>query len=211
MKKEYTKSQKIKVCREILKNTKLIVDKKHEKWLIENVLSNHVDWDIKVGVGIDHLEVMPDGYGWKCFKIVRTDNTSTDISFMAALKPRTKKQDLMKACRTAVIPIKNKVRNEVVLPYTCPITGTIITDIDNIHIDHYNHTFEIVFEMWIADKNIDELHNKINKQTTGVDNGTRTYFVDDNIINDFIDFHNRNTHLRAISKKANLSMGRNSK
>lgn len=201
----YSKNDKIKICRHILYNTKSVIDKKYESWIIKNVLSNHIDWDIKKGVGIDHLEVGSDGYGGKCFFIVRTDGSSTDISFMAALKPRTKKQDLMKACRTAVIPIKNKVRDEVELPYTCPITGEIITDMKNIHIDHYNHTFETVFDMWIANKDIDELHKKINKQTPDVDNGTITYFVDETINEDFIEFHNKNTHLMAISKKANLS------
>ena len=209
--KEYSKTEKIKVCRHILYNTKRVVNKKHEDWIIKNVLSKHVDWDIKKGVGVDHLEVGPDGYGGICFFIQRVDGTSTDISFMAALRPHTKKHDLMKACRSAVRPITNKVKDEVKLPYTCPITGVVITDIKDIHIDHYDHTFETVFDMWIADKNIDELFKSINKQTPDVDNGTCTYFVDDSINEDFINFHNKHTHLRAVSQKANLSTLRKQK
>jgi hypothetical protein len=59
--------------------------------------------------------------------------------------------------------------------------------------------------MWISDKDIDELYNKTNKSVSGVNSGTHSYFVDENIIADFIEFHNKNTHLRAVSKRANLS------
>jgi hypothetical protein len=49
------------------------------------------------------------------------------------------------------------------------------------------------------------LYNKTNKSVSGVNSGTHSYFVDENIIADFIEFHNKNTHLRAVSKRANLS------
>jgi len=203
--RELTKADKRKICRHVLYNTKLVVDKKHEKWLIKNVFMYHPDWDEKKGEGVDHLEVGSDGYGGKCFFIIQIDGWKEDISFEAALRPRTKKSYINKACRTAILPIKNKVRDSIEFPFICPITGKEITDIREIHIDHYDEPFDVVFNMWISDKDIDELYNKTNKSVSGVNSGTHAYFVDENIIADFIEFHNKNTHLRAVSKRANLS------
>lgn len=200
-----TKASKRKICRYILYNTKLEVDKKYGKWLIENVFKYHPDWDEKQGEGIDHLEVGPDGYGGKCYYVVQTDGWKEDISFEAALRPRTKKSYVNKACRTAILPIKNKVRDSIEFPFTCPITGEVITNIREIHIDHYDEPFDVVFNMWIADKDIDELYSKTNKNVSGVNSGTHAYFIDEDIIADFIEFHNKHTHLRAVSRRANLS------
>lgn len=203
--KVYSKADKRKVCRAVLYSTRQVVNEKHAKWLVDNVFMYHPEWDEKQGVGVDHFEVGPDGYGGKCFYIVQTDGWKEDISFEAALRPRTKKTYVNKACRTAVIPIKNKIRDEIEFPFTCPITGEIITDIRGIHIDHYDEPFDTVFNMWLEDKDIDVLYDSTNKQTSGVNSGTHAYFVDEDIIADFIEFHNKHTHLRAVSKRANLS------
>lgn len=203
--KVYSKADKRKVCRYVLYNTKSVVNENHANWLINNVFMFHPEWDEKQGVGIDHLEVGSDGYGGKCFYIIQTDGWKEDISFEAALRPRSKKSYINKACRTAVLPIKNKIRDNIEFPFTCPITGEVITDINGIHIDHYDEPFDTVFNMWLEDKDIDVLYNSTNKQASGVNSGTHAYFVDKDIIADFIDFHNKHTHLRAVSKRANLS------
>lgn len=45
------------------------------------LLQSHKDYESKVGAGVSHLVVMDDGYGWKCFGIVRTDASLEDFSY----------------------------------------------------------------------------------------------------------------------------------
>ena len=45
------------------------------------LLEGHSAYEEKVGVGIDHFEVMRADYGTHCFRIVRIDGTGVDFSF----------------------------------------------------------------------------------------------------------------------------------
>ena len=206
-KRELTVTDKRKLCSFILNNTYKndIVEPKYAKWLIENVFVKHSRWDIKKGVGIDHIEVRLNSRykNNKEFWIVRTDGTETDISYTKCLssKHNEKINEIKKACRTAIEPEIIKVKNTVKFPFLCPILGIQINDIDQIEIDHYNLTFEELFKKWISDKDVDELYNKL--LSSKKDGETITEFDDIDIINEFVDFHNKNTHLRAVSKKAN--------
>ena len=87
--KKLTIADKQKVCRFIINNTPVngIVEEKHSKWLIKEIFVNHNEWEIKKGVGIDHLEVRISTTFRKNkeFWIVRTDGTETDISFTKCL------------------------------------------------------------------------------------------------------------------------------
>jgi hypothetical protein len=60
-----------------------------------------------------------------------------------------------------------------------------------------------MFKLWIVNYNFDFIYSKINKT---IDNNVITEFTDKSIIEDFIDFHNKNCKLRAVSKLANLSL-----
>lgn len=71
--KNYNKTELTKICRYILYNTNHIVDKKHEKFLIDNVFSKHPNWIHKRGCGIKHIEVRNNMYGQKNFYIIRVD------------------------------------------------------------------------------------------------------------------------------------------
>lgn len=209
--KKLTIADKQKVCRYILHNTEVngIVEEKHSKWLIKEIFVNHNEWEIKKGVGIDHLEVRVSTTFRKNkeFWIVRTDGTETDISFTKCLvkkdPQKTKIDDIRAACRNAIEPEIIKVKNTITFPFICPILGTIIYDMNQIHIDHYDMTFNELFHKWLKGKDIDELYKKT--LSSNKDGSTETYFDDKEIIDDFIEFHNKNTHLRAVSKRANLS------
>ena len=128
----------------------------------------------------------------------------TDISYLTSITPPSKKNQVKAACRTSIRPIIKDIKNSVKLPYRCPITGDIITTMDDIHIDHYDMEFNDVFELWIKDKDLDWLYEDVMK--SNVDGSTITSFKDESIIKDFIEFHNTHTHLRVVSKKANLSV-----
>ena len=201
-----TKTQKTNICSKILNDTynsdSKVVDKPSADFLINNIFPNHLRWKNKVGVGIDHIEVGPDGHYGKCFYIVRLDGTRTDISFVKSITPEEPIDYVKRACRTAVEGKIRELRESITLPYTCPITGEIIWDMSNIHIDHFDLTFDELFNEWIKDKDINELYKKT--LDSSKDNNTITYFDDEEINKDFYEFHNNHTHLRAVSKKANL-------
>lgn len=80
--------------------------------------------------------------------------------------------------------------------------GELLTKL-NTDIDHYDLTFELMFKLWITKHDVDELHSKINETK---DNSVITCFTDRLIIDDFINFHNSNSKLRAVSKNSNLSI-----
>jgi hypothetical protein len=46
------------------------------------LLKRHSEYEEKVGVGIDHFEVMSAEFGTQCFRLVRTDGTGEDFSYL---------------------------------------------------------------------------------------------------------------------------------
>ena len=192
-------------CREILHGTPLFefVNEEWSKFLIEEVFPNHPDWEAKVGIGIDHLEVRPDKFRGRCFYIIRRNGSFTDISFKAAIYPPNKKADVKSACRSAIQPMIARIRSAIRVPFKCPITGEDVIDKRDAHIDHYDLTFNEVFNEWIKGKDIDALYERTRRSNK--DNDTFTYFDDEDICKDFLEFHNQHTHLRVVSKTANLS------
>lgn len=192
-------------CREILNKYKVgdKVNYQEQDFLI-SVFENHENWGQKKGVGVHYISIMKNSFN-KCFQLVRFDDTRTDISFMSSIKNNTALQNIKKACRSAIRPEIVKFRNEnVIFGVTkCAISGEILTK-KNTHIDHYDFTFNEVVNKWL------DLYPKgykfeINKST---DNCVDTFFVNKWTRDSFIDFHNNNTHLRAVTKDVNLKRKR---
>lgn len=199
-------TEKITKCRKILNKTSpgdRITDPEDIDFLIQ-IFEGHSEWILKKGLGIDYLTTGMSIYKNRCFIIHRIDGSSTDISFTHSIKNRTPIAEIKNACRNAIKNTILKFKNEnIKLGVTrCPITNEILTQ-ENIHIDHYDLTFNELFNKWIEDKDIEFLFNRLNKT---MDNNNETYFIDANVAFDFIKFHNENTHLRGVSKKANLSI-----
>lgn len=48
---------------------------------LRELLRRHVNCEEKIGVGIAHIVVMDDGYGWKCFGVERTDGSIEDFTY----------------------------------------------------------------------------------------------------------------------------------
>lgn len=201
-----TKKDKIESCRKILykysPNT-IISDENDFEYLMD-MFQNHQNWEQKKGCGVKSISVINGLYGTKCFQLNRFDNSTTDISFMVSLSFRTKLTDIKKAGREAIREEilrfrKNNVKYNI---SRCPINDEILTS-SNTHIDHFDKTFDEMVNLWIEDKNIDTLFKKINESE---DNCMKTFFTDDKIISDFIEYHNKNCKLRAVSKTSNLSI-----
>ena len=199
-------TEKINKCREILHKTPVgipIMDKEDCEFLL-SVFLGHSEWEDVEGCGVSYITTQKTKYGTKCFYIYRTDGTSTDISLMHSIKNRTTQAEIKLACRTSIQPIISQFKHDNVIygKTMCPFTGEILNP-DNTHIDHYDMTFNELFREWIKDKDLSFLKQSINKRE---DNNITTYFTDKNIEEKFVLFHNHNTHLRAVSKAANLSI-----
>jgi hypothetical protein len=202
------KTQKKEKCKEILKKTSNgieITELEDIKFLI-GVFENHSEWDVKKGSGINKISVnRTEPYNTKCFFIHRTDGSITDISYKHCLQPLTKLAYIKMACRSAVSEIIINYRDNVEFGLVCcPFTDELLT-LKNTQIDHHNLTFAELFNKWIVDKDVDILYEKLN---TTKDEISSTYFTDLNIVNDFISFHNANTHLRAVSIEANRMLSK---
>ena len=203
-KKMFTTKENEEYCKQLLNDFDGIIPDRCVDRLYE-IFESHPHWKEKEGCGIHHFEVRKGLYGEKCFYIVRIDCTSTDISYRKALHSYpTKRADIMKACRTVISPVIENLRNQIKLPFTCPVTGDVVTDKSDVHIDHYDLTFKELFDLWIKDKDIDEVYNSIDESRK--DGCVEIHFNDPMLAMDFYDFHNNHTHLRVVSKKANLSV-----
>lgn len=55
---------------------------------IDALLKKHSDYRAKVGVGVDHFEVMSAEHNTQCFRVVRTDGTGEDFSYIHCITPK---------------------------------------------------------------------------------------------------------------------------
>lgn len=188
-------------CKKLLNDIEGVVPERCLDFLYD-IMEQHPHWNEKVGCGFHHFEVRKGLYGKKGFYIVRTDGTSTDISYRKAIYAYpTKRAEIMKACRTVISPIIEMMRNQIKLPFTCPITGEVVTDRSNVHIDHYDLTFRELFDLWMEDKDVDKVYATLRESRK--DGCVEVYFNDPMLAMDFYQFHNEHTHLRPVSATAN--------
>lgn len=199
------KKQKTEKCREILYKYEVnsVITNDNEIQFLLSIFENHSEWDSKQGVGIKNISIIKNQFN-KCFQLNRIDGTFTDISFTHSISNHSKVSEVKKACRTAIRKCIVNYRNENVVfgVSVCPITGEIL-NIENTHIDHYDLTFDLMFNLWVVQHDFDFLFSKVNETK---DNSVVTCFTDNSIIEDFIKFHNEKSKLRAVSKNANLSI-----
>jgi len=200
-----TKQKAKELCKDILYSYK--IDSKIEsddlKFLLK-IFEQHQDWDIKQGIGINYITVKKADFGTRCFYIYRLDGTSTDISYLKSITNPSKIQVIYTACRNSIIDLIDDFRNRNVIfgKSICPFTNEVLYK-HNTHIDHYDLKFKDLIDEWLKDRDIDALYKNTNPTK---DNSTLTLFESDKITKDFIKFHNNNTHLRFVSRFANLSI-----
>jgi hypothetical protein len=199
MTKKYQKDQ----CKLILNKYALNHTIIEERDFLVNVFKNHPNWQEKRGQGGKRIFIGQDNYKHRCFFIERIDNTVVDISYLTAIAGNSK-SDLERikiACRTAILPEIIDFRNKnVIFGVTkCAISDEILTK-ENINIDHYDLKFSEMFELWIKRYNPKELVKNIMVQEQ------TSIFINNEILNDFISFHNLNCKLRAVTKHVNQNI-----
>ena len=199
MTKKYQKDQ----CKAILNKYALNHTIIEERDFLVNVFKNHPNWQEKRGEGGKRIFIGQDNYKHRCFFIERIDNTVVDISYLTAIAGNSK-SDLERikiACRTAILPEIIDFRNKnVIFGVTkCAISDEILTK-ENINIDHYDLKFSEMFALWIKRYNPKELVKNIMVQEQ------TSIFINNEILNDFISFHNLNCKLRAVTKHVNQNI-----
>jgi hypothetical protein len=167
---------------------------------VRAVLANHQSAAEKIGVGVDHLEVMRSDFGNRCFCIVRVDGSRIDFSYKSCLTPRSALDDFKKACRTSVVDSVLAFKSMAFAlsgSLTCPITGEVVTW-DTCHVDHAEPwTFDAILAAFIAEYG----------STASVDaaGGTTTRFLNEPDALMFRAYHDARASLRVVSRTANLS------
>jgi len=175
------------------------------------IFQGHPEYSIKVGSGISNIYIAKGlEYSTRCFFITRIDGSTSDISYIRSIDGATSKiSDIKCACRSSIKHIIDGVRARVVYGLDkCPIGGDRLTP-TNTHIDHYNLPFDEVCNAWLKNQNIEFVHSCLNDSK--VDHVQEISFASNALRDSFISFHNHNTHLRAVSKTANLSTLRKGK
>ena len=172
------------------------------------LLSNHVRWKQKEGIGIEKIQIIKSDWGDKNYLLHRKDGTTTDISIHLAASGKEYPilSRLKNACRNAIRPIIEVEQQKVLWgEQRCPISGEILTR-ENTHIDHYDMTFSELFRKWMEGKNEYDMEKYLNDPYK--DNCWDDLFIDDCLRNNFILFHNANTHLRAVTAATNMRIAK---
>ena len=200
------KTEIISKCRQILNSEVTVLEGGEDFEFLCDVFKRHDEYELKTkGQRIIKISIRKATYGTKCFYITREDGTETDVSFVSCLdsKKNKKIKDICAACRESIDYIIKGLKEKLTFPLVCPLSGVVIKNIKDVHIDHYDLDFKDVVDLWIQKNGgVDNLYKYVCETK---DNETTTYFTDEGIKENFIKFHNEHTHLRAIHRKENLS------
>ena len=134
-----------------------ISNPEHEEQLLV-LIENHPEALQKVGEGIDYLYIDEAYQGTRCFHIKRTDGSSTDFSYLTAVKGEKPPlvREFKEACRVAVQPYLFQARDKFFREnqddegrVKCELTLQLITK-EEADIDHKDSLpFNVLVETWI--------------------------------------------------------------
>lgn len=120
-------------------------------------------------------------------------------------------KDILQVCRNIARYEIKKKQETITFPCKCEITGEIIENKEDMHIDHYNKDFaEVVYDwLYLMKKQYEKTHNGkwcdiVNLIHKYIKYG-ENLFTYNKLNRSFYDYHNEHTHLRITKKKANLS------
>lgn len=190
-----------------------IENEEDSNFLFDFFSKYHPQWKEKLGEsGFSHFEVgnydkVSNSYytQTRCFFVVRNDGTREHISYTKCKKSHSSdyRKIINATLRNIIAPKIIQLRDSIkVFPYHSPL-GDWIYRKQDLHIDHYDYTFKEVVDMWI--KSISRTEKEIVDCIDCSGSNTETFcFKDGALRSNWEDFHDKNTHLRAISKKENL-------
>lgn len=151
----------------------------------------------------------------RCFWLILENGAEEDIGYgrlhaHPVDKKKYMRQNIAAACRTAVKqpcikPFRERILKKFKegLPVYSDLSGKPILDKGDFHVDHYDLTFEDLVDNWIEIKGMEYLYQRINMNDHM---STITKFLDENLVEEFVQYHDQHTHLRVVTKEENLSL-----
>jgi hypothetical protein len=173
---------------------------------ISALFERHPDAEQKKGAGIDQIYVVRNEHGSIGFELTRIDGTRTDISWTQCITASTHRAKVLSALRQAIYEQIKDFRYRAFTPkmiLQCPITNETITAAA-CHIDHAApNTFAAIVAQFITSENLD-IHT-IPLRPHG--DGDQFERLEDAALDArWRFFHQDHATLRAVSKRANLSL-----
>lgn len=167
---------------------------------MDNLLDRHPNADEKRGKGIKSFYVERNEYGGLGFYIERVDNSHTDFSFTHCITNKTPRHDLLAALREEIKPQIFEARDAIFSgdPVRCPFSGEVLTK-HGCHIDHTPpDTFEAIANEFIATEELILVAGYGDMEES-------KHLSDEPLRQRWLKFHKVRAHLRAVSRRANLS------
>lgn len=162
----------------------------------------HPNWDEKThGFDVEYFRVeCAEQSSTFCFYLY-INGIREDIGFSGIALKFKKINDITRACREAVRPYITDFKKKILetsVPI-CPITNVPLTA-SNIAVHHENLEFDNLVKNWVSNYpgGEDEVFKYVN-ETVG--NGTITKFTDEELVNNFVDYHNKHTKVCVLSVK----------
>ncbi len=161
----------------------------------------HTEWQQRIG---EHSVIgfqvkTAKGQSTQCLHIVLENFELEDsaISYTKLSKKLRVEADVKVACRTAI----DKLKSEFKIKHCngrCPLSDLELT-LDNSVVHHYDKPMNtIINERVELNGGYQKVYKHVNSTIGG---GTKTFFTDNKMIKDFIDYHNAHTHMIVLHKQ----------
>jgi hypothetical protein len=177
-----------------------------EDMFIRDLIALHPATEDKIGSGIDNIEIRldPDYGTTRCFHIIRTDGSSTDVSYLRCIDGENRRQLLRPALRNAILSqvINFKQDQFGRGAQRCPYTNELLS-FENCHVDHLPPmTFETLVTEWLRLNGLTEAEIQITERE---DNNSTRFMTNENQIASWAAYHQKFGRLRILSRRGNLS------
>lgn len=209
-----TKTSLLNYCKYALNNAELNKELTGE-WndVMRDVLSRHEDFTEKTLGGVFEIRVR------QCFMnarnrqfyIIREDGSDTDFSYRKCVSPTSKSTEIKATLRAAIRYQVESYKTEYFLDHAdslgyirCPETNLKVKKAE-AHIDHYPLQFDEIVKIWV-DKN--DVESSQIKLVSNGDNSAEWDMEDKELLQSFIDIHQKYATYRVVLNKVNMQRGK---
>jgi hypothetical protein len=175
------------------------------------LLERHSEYGAKVGCGVSHFEVMMTERGTQCFRIIRSDGSGTDFSYLHCVsqRPPSRKQEVSQAFRRGVRFDLYDASDSFFATHSdpdclisCAATGERIRR-DEAHMDHRPPmTFEVIVTTFLAGRGLSLNDVPL---TTGQDDQVSPEVTDRALCEEFRAYHAKVAVLDFVRNTVNLA------
>jgi hypothetical protein len=209
-----TKTEELAHCKAMLARYRDgdTINEQDSQYLM-SLLQRHPEARDKIGCGVKRFYRDRTSKGTSCFWLERVDGKPTEFSYKSCVngKGKTLEQEFAEACREAVQPDLDAAKKAHFAEHgnadgkvPCEETGELVAIYES-HLDHKGPmTFDVIVKTFIASHKVTITHGML---SVPADAQFVTTFVDEEIRQQFRDYHHSVCKLRIVAAKANLSLG----